>query len=398
MAAHAIEQYLKVYAESESHLLHGFPQHQFDHCIVIPCFAETTAFIERLQHGPLGTLNALVIVVVNQTLAEPVALNLSLLAFMNGLPNVWQHQHLRLYRSQNHSLQWLIVDRTTQPLPAKQGVGLARKIGCDIAVALHHSKRLTSNWLHNTDADTHLPSNYLPLPKTGYVAAVYQFQHVPAAAEHRVWLATQVYEQALRYYIAGLRWAGSPYAHQPIGSTLAFTAAAYCQARGFPRRSAGEDFYLLNKVSKLGAVYAAEAVVAIEARTSDRVPFGTGPEVFAIAQLKDPWAEFCYYHPDTFVQLKHWLSAMPQVWQNRQQQLPHLTGLDPDVQQALADAGIDRLWAHIDRQAHSADACLQALRVWFDAFQTLKFVRRLQAMRYRPLPLQQCLQEAPFPC
>lgn len=398
MAVHAIEQYLRSYAEGEAHLLQGFPQHQFEHCIIIPCFAETTAFIERLRQGPLGTLNALIIIVVNQTTAEPVALNLALLDYMADLPKVWQHQHLRLYRGQNNGLQWLIVDRTEEPLPAKQGVGLARKIGCDIAVALHHRKLLISNWLHSTDADTHLPGNYPPLPETGYVAAVYQFQHVPAAADARVWLATQVYEQALRYYIAGLRWAGSPYSHQPIGSTLAFTAAAYCQARGFPRRSAGEDFYLLNKLSKLGAVYTAQAVVAIEARTSDRVPFGTGPEVFAIAQLNDPWSEFCYYHPGIFVQLKNWLAAMPQVWHNRQHQLPYLTGLEPEVQQALVDAGINRLWAHIDRQAHSAEACSQALNVWFDAFQTLKFVRRLQAVRYRPLPLQQCLQEAPFPC
>lgn len=398
MAVHAIGQYLNVYAESEAHLLHGFPQHRFEHCIVIPCFAETTDFIERLRQGPLGCLNALVIIVVNQPAVEPVPLNLALLDYMADLPKVWQYQHLRLHRSQNLGLQWLIVDRTKAPLPAKQGVGLARKIGCDIAVALHHEGKLASNWLHSTDADAHLPRDYLPLPETGYAAAVYQFQHVPAEANAKVWLATQVYEQALRYYIAGLRWAGSPYAHQPIGSTLAFTATAYCQARGFPKRSAGEDFYLLNKLSKLGAIYTAPAVVAIEARTSDRVPFGTGPEVLTISQLKNPWAEFCYYHPHIFVQLKHWHAAMPQVWQNRQQQLPPLTGLEPEVQQVLADAGIDRLWAHIERQAHSADACLQALNVWFDAFQTLKFVRRLQAMRYRPLPLQQCLQEAPFSC
>jgi hypothetical protein len=45
-----------------------------------------------------------------------------------------------------------LVERS-QGLPHKEGVGLARKIGCDIALSLYERGTLKSRWLHTTDAD-----------------------------------------------------------------------------------------------------------------------------------------------------------------------------------------------------------------------------------------------------
>ena len=39
-----------------------------------------------------------------------------------------------------------------------QGVGLARKIGCDIALKLYHSDVVKTAWIFTTDADVILPN------------------------------------------------------------------------------------------------------------------------------------------------------------------------------------------------------------------------------------------------
>ncbi len=70
----------------------------------------------------------------------------------------------------------------------------------------------------------------------------------------RVFLATQLYELSLRYYVAGMKFARSPYAFHTIGSSMAVSPVHYARVRGFPKREAGEDFYLLNKLAKLGSV------------------------------------------------------------------------------------------------------------------------------------------------
>ena len=134
--------------------------------------------------------------------------------------------------------------------------------------------------------------------------------------------ATRLYEYSLRYYVAGLSFAHSPYAFHTIGSTIAVNAAHYAKVRGFPRRQAGEDFYLLNKLAKVGAIMQLGAEtdcepIDIAARLSDRVPFGTGAAVGKIMELEDPAREFLLYHPSVFGLLRSWLGSLPAIWQSR---------------------------------------------------------------------------------
>ena len=63
----------------------------------------------------------------------------------------------------------------------------------------------------------------------------------------------------------------------PIGSAFAVRADAYVKQGGMNRRQAGEDFYFLYKLTKLGKLTELkDAFVYPSARVSDRVPFGTG--------------------------------------------------------------------------------------------------------------------------
>ena len=156
----------------------------------------------------------------------------------------------------------LIVDRSQKPwlIPSDQGVGLVRKIGADIALYLITAGKITCPWIHATDADARVPVDYflrtnelssisgdMPKPPS---CIVYPYQHIPdmdmARQEHdRYWPALAEYELWLRYYVAGLKWAGSSYAYPSIGSLLACDALAYARIRGFPKRMAIVYQYLL---------------------------------------------------------------------------------------------------------------------------------------------------------
>ena len=112
----------------------------------------------------------------------------------------------------------MVVDRSdpSNLLPAKQGVGLARKIGADIALACVVLGVIRSHWIHCTDADVHLPLDYFEQSdraassqdRTDTTAWIYRFHHrLEGSARQRRAIAD--YEASLRYYVLGLRFSKS---------------------------------------------------------------------------------------------------------------------------------------------------------------------------------------------
>lgn len=400
MANRAVTKYLQAHAEPECAALVNFPPIALQQVLVIPAFRETTEFAQRI--AARATSGLLVIVVINQPAGPEEPLNRELLHFFCREPVIWQNENMSLFSADEGTLHWLVVDRFSagRTIDIKQGVGLARKVGCDLAVALMIAGAGHTSWICCTDADATLPDNYFQALEScaaDTVAAVFSVEHKASTeGDGPIVAATRRYERALRYYVDGLAWAGSPYALPTIGSALAVRLQAYCECRGFPRKPAGEDFYLLNKLAKLGRVHwLTDVVISVKARLSDRVPFGTGPAVQKILALADP-AEFTYYAPDSFVELRTWLNHIPRIWPQIHNNRDPLEGLPDYLQQILREAGIGTLWAHIQRQVSSPARCETSVHHWFDAFQTLKFIRRLQDVRYPALPLEQCVQLAPF--
>lgn len=414
MANRAVTKYLRAHAEPECAALVNFPPISPQQVLVIPAFRETTEFAQHI--AARATSSLLVIVVINQPAGPEEPLNRELMRFFRREPVIWQNDNVSLFSANEGTLHWLVVDRFSagRTIDIKQGVGLARKVGCDLAAALMTAGYGQTSWICSTDADATLPDDYFPALEScaaDTVAAVFSVEHQAFTVEHQAFTvehmafteedspivaATKRYERALRYYVDGLAWAGSPYAFPTIGSALAVRLQAYCECRGFPRKPAGEDFYLLNKLAKLGRVHwLTDVVISVKARLSDRVPFGTGPAVQKILALADP-AEFTYYAPDSFVELRTWLNYIPRIWPQIHKNRDPLEGLPDYLQQILREAGIETLWAHIQRQVSGPAQCETSVHHWFDAFQTLKFIRRLQDMRYPALPLEQCLQLAPF--
>ena len=172
--------YLAQYAEPEVEYLASFPAAlKYQHVLVIPAFQESVQFIKRFIAGELAIQNCLLIVVINQPDNELGRQHAQhQVTLDNEISQLgkeyWQQGNLRLIdlatdksNATNNSnvtnkinASVLIVNRYIQPIPAEQGVGLARKIGADLAAQLFIADHITSSWIHSTDADATLPNNY----------------------------------------------------------------------------------------------------------------------------------------------------------------------------------------------------------------------------------------------
>ncbi len=386
--------YLSRYAEPEANvaglMLAG--NKRWRHVLTVPALDEPPEFIERLAKR---SEDALVILVVNQSSSPVTDGNQFLLeSLFQSYPVTKLTEHLSLHSLGGLSL--LLVDRTQRPLPPKTGVGLARKIAADIALQLIHQGQVSSQWIYCTDADASLPECYFWLPDDHPAVAVsLPFRHVGTPG--KLLDATLLYERAIRYYAQGLSFAGSRYGFMCLGSALAFKARAYAQVRGFNIREAGEDFYLLNKLAKLGDIYSpssqADNTIELAARLSNRTPFGTGASVAQICQLPS-LSDFRYYAPECFYTLKHWFDLAPNLSQGAF--LASISQLPKPLQEALTAQQIHILADHIGRQGKNPKQISQICHTWLDGFRCLKVIRHLQSNAYPQAPLIDSLAKDPF--
>jgi len=375
---------------------------KFDHVVVIPAYKETVDFIQRFINSSLSQLNVLVVVVINQPdYDDNKTPQIQLYDFITRSGEViYQQNKLSLVKPTNSQCCFAIIDAFTIAIPEQQGVGLARKLGADFAVYLKNNNQIVSNWIHSTDADAELPDNYFSVLNThttsqykDCVAVSYNFSH--HCENKEINSANKSYESALRYYVAGMQFANSPYAFFTIGSVIAFKASDYVKVRGFPKRSAGEDFYLLNKLAKLGNIgFIEESVVLIEARESNRVPFGTGPTVSKVMELNRNGLPYCYYNPQLFYELKLCLLHFETLWEQRFKFSDWLAKLSPESQQALLD---NQFELFVNKQKNNNEVQFnKQLLVWFDAFKTLKYLHSLRDSRYPDISLNEAINIALF--
>ncbi len=386
MVKDAIADYLSTYAEPN---LEPIPNGTFDEVVVLPCHGEDT-----LVDGTLESLHkaaskqskhALVIVVINDGPKSSAIHSRTNQQLLRRLPTVtapWP------------ALTILIVDRT---LKHETGVGGARKIGSDLALALYATKRLRSDLIHTTDADARVAPDFFdcrpttsqprglgPLP---IGAIIHPFVH---EENESLGEAIGLYDQFLRYYCMGLAWAGSPYAFPTIGSTVSFSPLAYAQVRGFPAREAAEDFYFLQKIAKVAFVWPGGGQVLLAPRRSDRVPFGTGQSVMKIEQLLAEGGAYQVYDPRVFVELKEWLRAV-EAMADGADWLHATDTLSKPALQALASQGAIEASDRIAATRTSRSDKLRHWHTWFDGFKTRKFVHCLRDSAYPNVDLAEAL-------
>jgi hypothetical protein len=359
-------QYLERYAEPEISVLTALDIGDYAHCLVIPAHRERPESIQQIW--PHADPQLLMILVVNSWDADDDISQQMLQKLTREAGQ--QAGHLHYIRRTNRP-DLLVVDRCHpgQLIPRPQGVGLARKIGADLALALICSGAVKSPLINSTDADVILPNNYfdLPTPKLSTAAILQPFRHYFDA---ELELASRLYDIAMYYYVRGLRFAGSGYAFHTIGSTLRINAKHYAQVRGFPKRNAAEDFYMLNKLAKTGQIKNHPGTaISIQARLSDRAPFGTGPALRAISSLGTPITEYGFYDPRVFDMLRIFLATADQLHNEDPETCFQAV---PEILSWLKQSDLYQLLA---KQRRSSNLVFQRfLRDWFDSFQTLKFI------------------------
>jgi len=370
--------YSEHFSEPESRVL---PVGRWDRAVVLPLHGEgnIAPLLQSLEAAAGGP--TLAIAVVNARAGASPLVHERNQAVLRELGN---------HRSANLSV--FIVDRASPGLffPEDQGVGLARKIGCDVALALWKTQQLGHPQVLTTDGDAAVDADYFRA-STGTMAAGY-FDHRHEVDDPEAY-PLLLYEIWLRYYVQGLRYAKSPYAFSTVGSTLSLDLRAYEKARGFPRRDAGEDFYLMNKLAKLGKVCALPGRVRLRYRLSQRVPFGTGAGTRKIRDQLARGETFTLYAPKSFEALKEWLAWLSEFPRHR---TVDFSGMAPQTVAALERLGARAALEQAAKTRPSESDCLRHLNDWFDGFRTLKFVHFLREDSFPEIEFREALRTAPF--
>ena len=143
-----LARYLERHAEPEARALPRLDR-RFDRVLTIPAFDEAPDFLDRVLQRLDSTDGLLIIVVVN--------------APDNADSNSLSTTRPFLTHLANAPGGVLPINRLDDPIPCKQGVGLARKIGADICCALIDKGDVTSPLIHMSDADVVLPPDYFDI-------------------------------------------------------------------------------------------------------------------------------------------------------------------------------------------------------------------------------------------
>ncbi len=358
----------------------GIEKDGFEGAVVIPSLAESETLFKTLSslaQNPEHILRrVLILVVVNHRQDSPLGEKRD------------NHLTLRRLAAKDPScnllrLGWVDASSHGLELPVKKGgVGLARKIGFDLALPLLNYTAGTP-LLISLDADTLVQPAYLPalfhhFQKTKAWGAVIPFCHQPGATPE-LNKAIQHYELFLRAYVLGLSLTGSPYAFHTIGSAMAFSAQAYARTGGMNIRVAGEDFYFLQHLARTGGLTQVQGTMVYpSARASNRVPFGTGRSISnLIADQKDA---VLFYQKECFQILKDWLAM---VEENAEIEGEELRSKAQSISVHLGDY-LDRIqltgvWKKLKKNYRDRKNFLSGFHGWFDGLKTMKLIHFLSA-------------------
>jgi glycosyltransferase involved in cell wall biosynthesis len=180
------------------------------------------------------------------------------------------------------------------------GVGFARKTLMDAICENADDNDI----IVSMDADIEFGSNYLSSVAELFannnkaVALANPYYHKLSGNEDidRLMLRYEIY---MRSYTINLLRINSPYAFTAFGSVISLPAWAYKKIRGITPKTSGEDFYLLQKLRKMGDIILHNDEIVFPAtRVSDRVPYGTGPAISM--SLETQQSSYPIFHPKYF--------------------------------------------------------------------------------------------------
>jgi glycosyltransferase involved in cell wall biosynthesis len=358
----------------------GNDGNNFRGIVVIPALSEKDflfATLESLEKiSPEDLHRFLILIVVNNCSdADPECrknneATLQILVKRNSRPNPPQ-------------ISWVDAATPGLELPQKGGgVGLARKIGFDLALSQLDFKG-PPPLLISLDADTLVCSDYLSaienhFQKARAGGAVIPFCHRAGETPEQN-RAIQRYELFLRTYVLGLERAGSPYAFHTVGSAMACTAEAYVRMGGMNTRQAAEDFYFLQQLAKTyGVAQIRGTVVYPSPRASNRVPFGTGMSVSRF--MDNPRGVVLFYRRECFQILKEWQDLISEGLNlEGAELLVKAEEISEDLATYLRAIQFADSWRKLRKNFPTPLLFRNGFHQWFDGLKTLKLIHQLSA-------------------
>jgi hypothetical protein len=151
------------------------------------------------------------------------------------------------------------------------------------------------------------------------------------------------------------------------------------------RREAGEDFYFLNKLAKIGRIdYIKKTCVYPSSRPSLRVPFGTGKRIHRF--LNHQCEEYILPDPRIFQILAEWFILMKQPFNYEAKDILKDAGM---IHQGLAyflnNSNFEQAWIKLRSNVKNEHTLVNQFHRWFDGFKTLKLINFLSREHYPPI-------------
>lgn len=263
------------------------------------------------------------------------------------------------------------------------GVGWARKVLFDHILSV----AAPDDIIVSMDADTQFGPNYLQSLLDSF-AAHPEWVALSAPYYHRLTgddgtdRAILHYEIYMRNYAINMLRIGSPYSFTAIGSAIVVRAESLRKIGGITPVKSGEDFYLVQKLTKMGPVssWNPESVYPAS-RFSDRVFFGTGPAMSKAAS--GDLSSYPIYHHSLFAKVEATYSLTDELYYHDL----HSEFLD-FLQQQFNQSD---LWSTIRNNVKDSNQFRRAFHEKADGLRILQFLKQKQ--KAEPIPDMQSLRE-----
>lgn len=280
------------------------------------------------------------------------------------------------------------------------GAGMARKIGMDEAIRRFNAICKPEGIIISLDADCLVSANYLKRIEEIFskdkscFATTLNFKHrFEEVDDPRQEAGIRMYEDYLHYYKHALDFAGLPNSIYTIGSAFAVRANAYVKQGGMNRRQAGEDFYFLQKLTKLGRITEiTDAFVYPSGRISDRVPFGTGASMTKWMNGAEDLS--MTYNFAAFIDLKELFDRVVLLFKCSSSRFAEIrSSLPATVQEFLSNISFEEKLAEINRNSATPESFMKRFFQVFDAFQVLKFLNMVHKKHYQRQYLTEAISQ-----
>ena len=275
-----------------------------------------------------------------------------------------QHPHLHLIDHSSPGHGWDTRN---------YGVGYARKVLFDCI----RQQARANDLIISLDADTVFDENYFQSigdtmhQHPDWVALSVPYYH-QLTGQNDVDRAILRYELYLRNYAINMFLIGSPYSFTAIGSAIALRISALNKIGGITPVKSGEDFYLLQKLRKMGIVGNWNPVsVQPAARFSSRVFFGTGPAM--IKGNTGDWSSYPIYHHSLYQEIAESYNLIEKLFtQNTETPFFHF------LEQQFKDAD---LWGPIRKNYNTLPQFTKAFHQKADGLRLLQYLKQEQNLR-----------------